>query len=247
MSLGGGVSRYDGETFFNLNTKDGLVNSDVLVVHQDQDGAMWFGTDSGVSRYDGKKYTNFTSQDGLADSYVAAIHRAPDGVMWFGTADAGVSMYDGVAWTSLDRRDGLAGNTVRTIHQDTDGSLWFGTNEGVTHYRPRRTPPLVHIVSVTTDQTYRDLDAIPTLTTGSRVTFAYNAIDFKTLPEKRQYRVRIYEPTNDRHPPPSFPLREEMGRRPGGETLIHTVLPQKQQVSTGRPRSPAPIPLQCKR
>ena len=85
------------------------------------------------------------------------------------------------------------GNRVGAIHQDADGSLWFGTTEGVTRYRPSQTSPKVHIVSVTTDQTYRDLAAIPTLTTGARVTFAYNAIDFKTLPEKRQYRIAIVE------------------------------------------------------
>jgi sigma-B regulation protein RsbU (phosphoserine phosphatase) len=46
---------------------------------------------------------------------------------------------------------------------------------------------------VTTDETYRDLTAIPSLIIGTHVFFEYNAIDFKTLPEKRQYRCRIKE------------------------------------------------------
>ena len=51
--------------------------------------------------------------------------------------------------------------------------------------------PEVYIVSVTTDQTYRDLDTIPAFTPKTRVTIEYSSIDLKTVPEKRQYRTRI--------------------------------------------------------
>ncbi|MFQ6043986.1 MAG: sigma 54-interacting transcriptional regulator, partial [Candidatus Poribacteria bacterium] len=68
---------------------------------------------------------------------------------------------------------------------------------GLTRYRPSRVPPKVRIVSVTTDQTRSDLDAIPAFTVGTRVTIAYSAIDFKTVPEKRQYRCRVKEIDKD--------------------------------------------------
>jgi two-component system response regulator HydG len=100
-------------------------------------------------------------------------------------------MYDGVAWSSLDTRDGLAGNEVWDINQDPDGSLWFGTNGALTHYRRSLTPPRVSIVSVTIDQTYLDLSAIPALIVDQRVTIEYSSHDSKTVPEKRQYRCRI--------------------------------------------------------
>jgi len=70
-------------------------------------------------------------------------------------------------------------------------------NGGLTLYRRNTNSPDVHIVSVTTDQTYRDLDAIPELTAGQRVTIEYNSVDFKTIPTKRQYRCRIKEIDND--------------------------------------------------
>ncbi|MBC8227929.1 SpoIIE family protein phosphatase, partial [bacterium] len=197
----GGVSRYarnnarlrlsDGQAFLNITTTDGLVHNRVRVIHQDPDGIMWFGTSGGVSRYDGNGFANFTTKDGLASNSVCAIHRDRDGIIWFGTNAKGVSGYDGVAWTSLDTRDGVAGNTVRSISQAADGTLWFGTNGGMTRYQRSSTKPKVHIVSVTTDQTYHEFAAIPTMTIGTRAILAYNAIDFKTIPEKRQYRVRI--------------------------------------------------------
>jgi len=207
----GGVSRYDGREFVNLTTEDGLPNNFVFAIHRDPDGIMWFGTNGGVSRYDGKeskfssqslisdenKFKNFTTEDGLASNAVVSVHRAPDGVLWFGTHGGGVSGYDGVAWTSLDTRDGLADNRVLSIESDADGTLWFATFDGLTRYRRSKTPPRAHIVSVTTDQTYRDLDAISAFTPGTRVTIEYNSIDFKTLPEKRQYRCRIKELDTD--------------------------------------------------
>jgi len=196
----GGLSRYDGKEFINFTTEDGLAGKFVTAIHCDPDGVMWFGSfGGGVSRYDGKTFTNFTrslatsATDGLASNMVSAIHRDPDGVMWFATDGGGISWYDGMTWTSLDTRDGLAGNSVTSISQDLDGYLWFGTNNGITRYRRNTVPPKAQIVSVTTDETYFELDVIPEFTIGTRVTIEYNSIDLKTLPEKRQYRCRIIE------------------------------------------------------
>ena len=58
-------------------------------------------------------------------------------------------------------------------------------------------PSIVHIFSVTTAQTYRNLDTIPRVPTGTHVTIKYNAIDFKTASEKWLYRYRIKEIDSD--------------------------------------------------
>ena len=186
-----GVSKYDGKEFHNFTLEHGLAGMVVHAVYCAPDGVMWFGTEGGVSRYDGERFVNVTTEDGLAHNLVLAIYRTIDGCMWFGTDGGGVSCYDGASWTSLDTRDGLAGKSVTAIHQDLGGHLWFTTEGGVTRYRRSTVPPKVHIVSVTTAQTYRDLSAIPAFTPGIRVTIEYNSVDFKTVPEKRQYRHRI--------------------------------------------------------
>jgi signal transduction histidine kinase/DNA-binding response OmpR family regulator/streptogramin lyase len=193
----GGISRYDGKQFVNFTARDGLAGDMVYAIYSDPDGMMWFTTWDGVSIYDGKEFTNITTEHGLSHNNVTAVYRDPDGRMWFGTDGGGVSWYDGTAWASLDTRDGLAGKTVSSIYQDSDGLLWFGTEGGVTRYRRKTTPPRVRIVSVTADRTYTDLSAIPAFITGTRITIEYNAIDFKTVPEKRQYRCRIREIDSD--------------------------------------------------
>jgi len=208
----GGVSHYDGREFAHLTTDDGQTFVDlnftprggyfgnaVKDLHWDTDGTLWLATwGSGIFRTDGKAFVNFTTQDGLASNSTLILYRACDGILWIGTDGKGVCGYDGKVFTSLDQRDGLAGDAVTSIVEDSDGSLWFGTHDGgLTHYQRTKTRPKVQIVSVTTDKTYRDLTAIPSLTIGTRVIFEYNAIDFKTLPEKRQYRLRIIAENNE--------------------------------------------------
>jgi signal transduction histidine kinase/DNA-binding NarL/FixJ family response regulator len=128
----------------------------------------------------------------LANDIVRAIHQDKAGVLWFGTA-GGATRYDGIAWASLDTRDGLAGNSIFSVHQDSDGFLWIGTFDGgITQYRKSPTPPSVSIVSIKkTDKLYTELSAMPPIISGTRATIEYQAMDFKTIPIKQQYRIRI--------------------------------------------------------
>ncbi len=192
-----GLSRYDGRKFINFTRADGLAYEMVRAIYQDPDGVMWFGTGGGISRYDGKEFVSFTVEDGLPHDYITTIYRDRDGILWFGTDGGGAVMYDGNAWSSLDTRDGLAGNVVKAIDQDPDGIMWFGTDHGLTRYRPRSSRSEVRIVYITTDQTYRDPLSIPALNVGQRVTIEYDSLDFRTVPEKRQYRCHIREIDTD--------------------------------------------------
>jgi signal transduction histidine kinase/DNA-binding response OmpR family regulator len=207
MWIGGitGVSRYDGKQFHhftNFTQEDEWMGGTVFDIACTPDGSVWFATWwGGVARYDGNQFKNFTTQDGLAHNMVPVIYRDRDGGMWFGTGGGGVSLYKEGVWTSLDTRDGLASNVVHSIHQDEEGYFWFATTEGITRYRPSTMPPRVYIVSITADQTYHDLSAIPAFTPQTRITIEYNSIDFKTVPGKRQYRCRIREIDSEWHEP----------------------------------------------
>ena len=182
-----GVSGYDGKSFINFTREDGLPYDRIHALHSDLDGSMWFQK----SRYDGKSFANFATED--ENFLIYTIHCSPDGVMWFTTSHR-ILAYDGLAWTSLNILDGLAGRDVYSIHQDPDGSLWFGTSSGVSHYRKSSSPPKSRIVSVKADRDYTDLSALPPITSNTRITIEYRAIDFQTLPEKRQYCYRLYQP-----------------------------------------------------
>ncbi len=159
----------------------------------------------------------------MAGNDVWSIYRDSEGVMWFGTTGGGVSLYDGTAWASLDIRDGLADNRVRSIQQGEDGSFLFGTDGGITHYHRSTTRPKVHLVSVQTDRTntakIQGFDDITPATVGTRVTIKYNTIDFKTLQEKRQYRVSIRELDSDWRPPTKETVFDHTFKEPGTYTF----------------------------
>ena len=112
---GGGVSRYDGQSFTTFVTKDGLVGNSVASICQDGEGYLWFGTGNlqggvgdGVSRYDGQEFTTFTTKDGLAGNWVWSILQDQKGNLWFGTY-SGVSQYNGQSFTTFTTEEGQNG------------------------------------------------------------------------------------------------------------------------------------------
>lgn len=55
---------YDGKTFKNFTTKNGLINDSVKSILEDKNGNIWFGTRGfGLSRYDGKTFTTFSQNE----------------------------------------------------------------------------------------------------------------------------------------------------------------------------------------
>ena len=87
---GGGASHYDGKTWTNYTTEDGLAGNIVYSIAQDQDGIIWFGTSNGLSRYDGQSWISYDTHTGLLDSNVYAITSTSSGELWVGTK-SGVS------------------------------------------------------------------------------------------------------------------------------------------------------------
>ena len=87
---GGGVSRFDGESWHNLNSANGLIGNVVFSMVQDIHGVYWFGTDKGLSSFDGTNWYSYTHQDGLLSNNVYSLHAVADGEIWVGTK-AGVA------------------------------------------------------------------------------------------------------------------------------------------------------------
>ncbi|UYQ95011.1 hypothetical protein MKQ68_07875 [Chitinophaga horti] len=101
LGTGGGVSRYDGKSFRNFTTRDGLTNNDVHAIVQDETGKIWFGTRGDITIYDGKTFTTLTDKDGKTFRNVWAMIKDKKDNIWFG-AD-GLGRYDGSAFTQIDQ------------------------------------------------------------------------------------------------------------------------------------------------
>ena len=82
---GGGVSHFDGKTWKNFTTKEGLAGNIVYSVAQDYNGEFWFGTNNGLSHYDGKTWETLTRDYGLLDNSVYAIASVDNNQVWVGS------------------------------------------------------------------------------------------------------------------------------------------------------------------
>ena len=81
---GGGVSRYDGRTWTNYTTEEGLAGNIVYALAMDGSGGIWAGTNHGVSRFNGKTWESYTRADGLLNEDVYAITVDAQQKVWIG-------------------------------------------------------------------------------------------------------------------------------------------------------------------
>lgn len=116
--------------FQQYSVGEGLPQSQVYAIHQDQKGYLWLGTQGGgLARFDGKKIIHFTSQDGLAGNYIQTIKEDDKGNLWIG-ANNGISQYDGdtlLTYPFSTKKE----NTVQDIIIDKNNQLWAATQLGL--------------------------------------------------------------------------------------------------------------------
>jgi ligand-binding sensor domain-containing protein len=136
-TYGGGVCRFDNQSFSVLKYSDGLPSNTVYTCNPDADGSIWFGTPSGVCNYNpvNNIFRVYTEKEGLSNNVVSAIYQDKSGNNWFGTSGGGVSKLSDMAFIHYSAINGLMGSWVYSILQDKNGNTWFGTSEGgVTKY-----------------------------------------------------------------------------------------------------------------
>ncbi|WP_136416718.1 two-component regulator propeller domain-containing protein [Herbaspirillum sp. ST 5-3] len=82
---GGGLSSFDGKNWKHYTVADGLPGNHVFMLHIDQKGVMWIGTNDGLARRDGDKFTVLNTANGLYSNTVFSMATGPDGSKWVGS------------------------------------------------------------------------------------------------------------------------------------------------------------------
>ncbi|MBL8343240.1 MAG: regulator [Rubrivivax sp.] len=83
---GGGLSRYDGKTWTQYTTAEGLPGNHVFMLHIDPKGVLWIGTNNGLARLKaGGGFEVMTAHDGLFNNAVFSMATARDGTLWVGS------------------------------------------------------------------------------------------------------------------------------------------------------------------
>jgi PAS domain S-box-containing protein len=133
-----------GIRFTRLSTEEGLSQTKVSQIVQDDRGFMWFGSQYGLNRYDGYKFKVFKHEPGVANSlsgvYIYSLFKDRSGTLWVG-CDEFLDRFDPVTETFTHYRidtPGAQGETVPVTHisQDHMGMLWLATSRGLYRFDP---------------------------------------------------------------------------------------------------------------
>jgi signal transduction histidine kinase/ligand-binding sensor domain-containing protein/DNA-binding response OmpR family regulator len=125
----------------NLSTVNGLSQSSVIAIHQDELGQMWFGTRDGLNKYDGSKFTIFRNNpkdsNTISNNDILCIQKDKSGNIWIGTYN-GLNCYNPRKNTFKQYFHGnndksLCNNTVYEI-KEINNELWIGTASGLSIY-----------------------------------------------------------------------------------------------------------------
>ncbi len=121
-------------SFINYSIEDGLAQSQVMTIFQDDKGYLWMGTYGGLSRYDGKSFANYSKEDGLLDNRINCIVEGRNKEIVVATL-GGINKFNGKTFESIVLKPGLSQNQVIAMAMDRSGNLWLCTDgAGVARY-----------------------------------------------------------------------------------------------------------------
>jgi signal transduction histidine kinase/ligand-binding sensor domain-containing protein len=136
--------------FSRLSTAQGLSQTQVNEIVEDDQGFIWFGTQYGLDRYDGYEFKVFTHdparENSLSCVYIHSLFKDRSGSLWVG-CDQFLDRFDSLHETFTHYRidTGEVENHVSQISQDRTGMLWLATGSGLFRLNPN-TAQILHYV-----------------------------------------------------------------------------------------------------
>ena len=134
-------SQYNDMIFDRLTVEDGLPNSIVNKILQDQQGFIWFATKNGLARFDGYEYKvykhNPENPNSLADNVIMDAYEDDAGIIWLATDPGGLNRFDPkTEQFEVFKHDpadpqSISQNAVWSVFKDRDDYVWAGTRDGL--------------------------------------------------------------------------------------------------------------------
>ena len=212
VACGNGIFRIKDGVWQHWAVPEGLADSNVQTVTEDQDGVLWAGMFSGIARLKDNHIGLISRKDGLFDNNIYAIVPDDFGNLWvdssrgiFRVARSDMNDFaDGktnrVACTVFDGLDSVK-TTDKTAQErvgckTADGRIWFPSPLGVVmidpaHMLTNPVAPPVHIERVLADgrEVARNGDIVVPPGHGE-LEFHFNALSFSS-PAKVQIRYQL--------------------------------------------------------
>lgn len=124
ITTNGGVSRFDGNTFYTYTTQQGLASNNTTCIFEDSQNNIWIGSsDNGLTRFDGAQFTVYARNAGLTSPNITSITEDKLGKLWVAT-DSGIFKLSGNQFSQLSE---FKKQPYQVIYSDAKGAIWAGS------------------------------------------------------------------------------------------------------------------------
>jgi len=133
--------------FKNITIKDGLSQSSVYSIYQDEKGFMWFGSFDGLNRYDGhsmKVYLPHAKSDGvesLSHGYIKGLDGDKRGKIFIATYGGGLNVLElstnKISCYSKSDSLSILDDHLSAIKYVDDTTVWIAASKGVARFNPQ--------------------------------------------------------------------------------------------------------------
>ena len=129
----------DNFDFKNYSVADGLSESTINVIHEDQNGFIYLGTENGLMMFDGIKFFNYKMNifDDLSilGNNIISIYEDTRGYIWVGT-ELGLSRLDPRFRTfkRIENKENYDLKNVEKIIEDEHKNIWIQCSSGIFRY-----------------------------------------------------------------------------------------------------------------
>lgn len=136
---------FENVRFQRYGVEDGLSQTTVRAMLQDEAGYVWLGTQEGLNRFDGYQFRVYRNDrlraDSLPGNHIRVLERSAQAGFWVGTQSAGLARYlparDAFVRYAADGRPGsLAGSMVLALQETADGTLWVSSGATTLQWLP---------------------------------------------------------------------------------------------------------------
>ncbi len=118
--------------FTNMSIKDGLPDSRIVEIYQQNNGLVWFATPTGAASFDGVRFTTYSTRStpAIIGNKVTNFSEDERGDIWISTTEGVTRLRSGIESQHYSMANKQAYWSSQVFH-DSLGSVWSANNEGL--------------------------------------------------------------------------------------------------------------------
>ena len=123
---GGGLLKYEHNSFTSYSDKEGIPAKDITTLYVDDNKTLWIGTyGGGLFQQIGSSFKLFNEEQGLSGRFISQIHQNAEGHLLIGTENGLFYLRDNLF--SRFQHPPASTSFISLLFTDNSGALWIGT------------------------------------------------------------------------------------------------------------------------